>query len=262
MAVLPASPGPLGKNSASPLTERLRPWALALAVALVVLEFVPPLWTESTRYDYVETIQFCLAAYAVPALVVIGRPWGRLGGSAGRGRTWRWLERLGNQRIRHASFSRAFTYVALYAAMIILWRTPAWTDALVRDRWLVPVEVASLVVAGIGLWLELIACPPLRPRLHRPWRAVMAALAMWASWVMSFSIGFSRVSWYHVFDHTHTGIGVVVDQELGTGIHWLAAVCAFLPVIFLDVMTWLKNDEDPDAELRKLVRASRRSGNI
>jgi cytochrome c oxidase assembly factor CtaG len=231
-----------------------------MAAAVLVLEFVPPLWTESVRYEYVQALQFCLAAYALPALIVIGRPWGRLGGDRRRGRTWRWLERLGDGRLRHASFTRAFAYVALDAVLVILWRTPAWTDAVVQHRWLVVAEVVSLGVAGIGLWLELIACPPLRPRLHRPWRAVMAAIAMWASWVMAFSIGFANASWYHVFDHTRTGLSVLLDQEIGTGILWLAAVCTFLPVIFADVMTWLRNDEDPDAELRKMVRQARRSG--
>ncbi len=225
-----------------------------------MLEFVPPLWTESTRYEYVQAIQFCLAAYAVPALVVVGRPWGRLGGAGSRGRLWRLLDRVAERRLRHASFVRAFAFVAAFAALVILWRTPAWTDAVVRDRWLVPVEVVSLAVTGVGLWLEILACPPLRPRLHRPWRAVVAALAMWATWVMAFSIGFAHDSWYHAFDHVRTGIGVTLDQEIATGILWLAAVAAFLPAIFADLMTWLRNGDDPDAELRRLVRDARRSG--
>lgn len=232
---------------------------MIVAAALLVLVFVPPVWTESRRYEYVETLQFCLAAYGVPALLVVGRPWGRLGGE-GRGRVWRLLERLGQRRLRHPHFMRAFAFVVLDAVLVILWRTPAWTDAVVRNRWLVPVEVVSLVVAGVLLWLELISCPPLSPRLHRPWRAVLAALAMWATWVMAFAVGFSHASWYRAFDHLHTGIGVVLDQEMGTAVLWLAAVCAYIPVVFADVMAWLKNDEDPDAELRKLVRAARRSG--
>ncbi len=225
-----------------------------------MLEFVPPLWSESTRYEYVQAIQFCLAAYAVPALAVVGHPWGRLGEAWGQGRFWRFLERVADRRVRHASFARAFGFVAVDAALVILWRTPTWTDAVVRDRWLVPVEVVSLAVAGVGLWLEIVACPPLRPRLHRPWRAVVAALAMWASWLTAFSIGFAHDSWYHVFDHVRTGIGVTLDQEIGTGILWLSAVGAFVPAIFAELMTWLRNGDDPDAELRKLVRDAHRSG--
>lgn len=222
--------------------------------------FVPPLWTQSTRYEYVETIQFCLGAFAVPALVVVGRPWGRGAATRRTGRTWRALERWAEGRARHPSYVRAFSFLALDALAVVLWRTPAWTDAVVRDRWLVPVEFVTLVVAGVGLWLELVACLPLRPRLHRPWRAVVAALAMWVTWVLAFAIGFAHDSWYHVFDHVRTGLSVTADQQIGTGILWFAAICSFLPVIFADVMTWLKNDEDPDAELRKLVREARRSG--
>ncbi len=226
----------------------------------MVLIFVPPLWTEGTHYLYVETIQFCLAAYVVPALVVLGRPLSLFG--APRDRAWKALEWLGTRRKRHPSYLRSFAVVAVDAALVMLWRTPTWTNAAVQHRWVEGVEAASLVAAGIALWLELVDCPPMEPRLHRPWRAVVATLAMWATWVMSFAVGFAADPWYHIFAHPGRGFGALADQQVATGLLWLTAVCTFLPVIFADVMTWLKNDEDPDAELRKLVRAARRSGNV
>lgn len=230
-----------------------------LAALLTVAIFVPPFSTDGARYVFVETIQYCLAAFAVPALVVLGRPWGRLGGEARRSRSWRALEQLAAVRIRHPGLARALVFWAADVALVVLWRTPAWMDALVRDRWLVVLEVVSLAVAGVGLWLELIACPPLSPRLARPWRAVVAALAMWATWIMAYIVGFAHTSWYTAFDTRGGLLGGAADQEIATAIVWVVAIVTFTPAIFADVMIWLKSGEDPDAELRKLARAARRS---
>jgi cytochrome c oxidase assembly factor CtaG len=228
-------------------------------VAVVVI-FVPPLSTSARRYEYDETIQFCLAAFAVPALLVVGRPWGHFGARGRRGRLWRALDGLGQARLRHPELGRALGFLCVDVALVVLWRTPAWMDALARHPGLVALEVASLAVAGLGLWLELLACPPLVPRLPRPWRAVLAALSMWAAWVMAYVVGFSRVSWYPAFHHAGAALSASADQEIATGLLWIAAVGTFAPVVFVDVMAWLKNSEDPDAELRRLVQAERRSG--
>jgi len=37
--------------------------------------FVPPLSNGARRYDVIETVQFALAALALPALVTMGAPW-------------------------------------------------------------------------------------------------------------------------------------------------------------------------------------------
>ena len=234
--------------------------ALLGAFVVAALAFLPPIWSAAHRYEFVESVQFGIFAFAVPALLVVGRPWGHLGGDGGRGRLWRRLEALETGRRRHPSLWRSAAFAALDVLLVILWRTPPWMDALVRHRWLAGLEAVSLAAAGVGLWLELVACPPLSPRLARPWRAVLAATCMWATGILAYAVGFSHVSWYSAFHHAGGVIGVSTDQELATGIVWFAASCAFVPVVFSDVVNWLKSEEDPDAELRKLVRAARRSG--
>jgi cytochrome c oxidase assembly factor CtaG len=241
------------------LPTRLRLAALGGALAVLVLSFVPPIWTSAHRYEFVESVQFAVFAFAVPALLVVGRPWGRIGGT-GRGRIWGHLEVLQARRARHPDFWRAAVFALPDVALVVLWRTPAWMDALARHRWLVGLEAVSLVVAGVGLWLELIACAPLAPRLPRPWRAVLAAGCMWITWIMAYIVGFSHVSWYRGFAHAGSLLGASMDQEFATAVVWFAAACAFVPLIFADVFGWLKSEEDPDAELRRLVRAVRRSG--
>lgn len=227
-----------------------------------MLVFVPPLVTEGRRFEFVETIQFAMAALGLPALFVIGYPLDRLGrGRRGWGGGLRVrLEHLADGRRHHPGLPRALVPLIVDAGLVIAWRTPALMDALARHRWLVVVEVLSVAVVGVLLWLEIVASPPFSPRVPRPWRGVLAALIMWTIWIVSFVVGFSHVSWYVAFHHAGHGMSAGADQEISTGILWMAAFATYLPVVFGDTMAWLNNGDDPDAELRRLIRSERRSG--
>lgn len=228
---------------------------------MLVAAVVPPLATEAGRAVWAETLQFVLLALGAPALFVVGaafddrRGWHLLG-RTGVAR----LCALDQARRRHPSLVRALAFVVVDAGMIVAWRVPATVDALERHRWLLAVEAVALVVAGVGLWLELVASPPLSPRVARPWHAVLAAVSMWVIWVSSFVIGFSHVPWYRAIDHAGISLSAVADQEIAAGILWFSAACAFVPVVFGDIVAWLKEGDDPDAELRRLLRSERRSG--
>lgn len=227
----------------------------------VVAIFVPPLSTVARRFEWAEAVQFCLAAFLLPASIVLGAPWVR---------RWRhgpdpapslgWAKRLVTRRRHHPDLLRSIGFIAVDIGLIVAWRTPSLVDELARHPWLVAVETASLALAGIGMWLELVASPPFQPRLARPWRGVLAAMEMWAVGIMSYMVGFSDVPWYQAFHHTGSGLSMSGDQQLATGILWVAAICAFLPVVFSDLIGWLNSDEDPDTEMRRLVQGERRSG--
>lgn len=224
-----------------------------------MIGLVPPLLTLARRYVYVETVQFGLFAYAVPALVVLGWPVRLLRGKRG-GRVRVALGRLAFERKRHPDLVRSLAFVALDVAAVIVWRTPPLMDALQRHGWLLAVEIVSLAVCGVLLWTELVRCPPLEPRLHHPWRGVLAAISMWSAWVMAYAVGFSGAAWYVAFHHSAGALGTSADQELSTGVLWFCAVCAFVPVVFSDLLAWLRKGEDPDAELRRLVRREKSWG--
>lgn len=234
--------------------------SLAGAAAVVAVALCPPVGTVAHQYAFVETVQFALLAFAAPALLVFGRPWP----NARRGGPWdalaRRLEALEDRRRHHPYVWRALVYVVIYVGLVILWRTPAWMDGLARHEWLVAPEALSLGVAGTGVWLELVGCPPFSPRLPRPWRAVVAAVCMWPVWITAYVEGFAHVAWYRAFDHSGGLMSASMDQEIATGILWFTAALTFVPVVFADLVRWLQHDEDPDAELRKLVRAAKRTG--
>jgi cytochrome c oxidase assembly factor CtaG len=243
-------------------------------VLLLVVWLVPPLASIARRYEFVEALQFAFFALVVPALAVMGSPWTLLGLASPTalcldddGNPLSPLElpgpvyRLAQGRRRHPKTVRSALFAGLYLAGVIIWRTPLTVDALARHPWLVAAEAATLVAAGVGLWLELVESPPLTPRLSRPNRIALAAIAMWTIWVLAYLVGLSNGSWYHAYPH-HAGAGLSLsaDQQLTTGMMWFVSACAFIPVVFSNLIRWLQSEEDPDEEMHHLVRQERIRG--
>jgi cytochrome c oxidase assembly factor CtaG len=131
-------------------------------------------------------------------------------------------------------------------AAVVAWRVPASVDALARHGWLSVIEAVTLIGPGIGLWLELVGSPPFTPRLARPARIAVAAVAMWTIWVTAYLVGLSHASVYRAYGHGPGDLSVSADQAVATGVLWFTSLCAFLPVIFSNFMAWLRSDEDSD----------------
>lgn len=127
-----------------------------------------------------------------------------------------------------------------------------------RHPWLVVVEAVTLLVVGVGLWLELAESPPLTPRVSRPHRVAMAAVTMWAIWVVAYLVGLSHGSWYHAYLHgPGSSFSLSADQQLTTATMWVVSGCAFIPVVFWNLIRWLQSEDDPDGEFYHLVRMER-----
>ncbi len=244
-----------------------------LALILLALCLVPPLATESRHYEFAEAIQYSILGVVIPALLAVAAPWRRLGlasptgppmstpGAMSATARLRPVDRLARGRRRHPEAVRSACFFALYLAGAILWRTPASVNALVRHPWLAAVEAVTLVAVGAGLWLELVESPPLIPRLSRPHRVALAAVSMWAIWILAYLVGLSHASWYHAFTHhAGTGLSLSADQQLTTGMMWFISGCAFIPVVFWNLIQWLQSEEDPDEELHHLLRVERIRG--
>jgi cytochrome c oxidase assembly factor CtaG len=171
------------------------------------------------------------------------------------------IDRMAFRRRRHAGAWRSVGMASLYLAGVVVWRIPTTVDALARHPWLAVVEAVTLGIVGAGLWLELVESPPLTPRLSRPHRVALAAVSMWAIWIMAYFVGLSHASWYHAYTH-HAGAGISLsaDQQLTTGLMWFVSACAFVPVVYWNLIRWLQSEEDPDEELANLVRLERFRG--
>jgi cytochrome c oxidase assembly factor CtaG len=235
---------PTGHPDAVP-RRRPRLWFAAVAAVLVVASLLPPADALERRYLFAESIQFCVFALAAPALAVLAVPWSMVSPGAGR---LRGRAEVNRSTRRLSPFTTSGCYLIAWVVACVAWRLPPVLDGLARHPVLAVPEAVTLCAAGTGLWLVLAGPPPLAPRLTRPQRAVVAALAMWSIWVIAYILGFARDSVVHAYDGAGSHLVTVADQEITAFVLWAAAAAAFLPVVFTAVLTWLRDGSEPVAE--------------
>ena len=249
---------PAGRAEGRPGRRQL--FAIAGAAAIVVC-LVPPVETLSLRYVVAESVQFMVFALVAPALIVMGAPWRLLrlsrAGAAGDGRpagTPGPLDRLAAGRQDQRRFLRAGVYLIAFMAVTLVWRLPPVMDTLLRQPALVVPEMITMVAAGVGVWLELLDSPPLAPRLPRPHRAAIAALAMWFTWAVAYVIGFQNRTVFGAYAAVPgRALSLVADQEIAVAVIWAVAGLCFVPLVAVSMIGWLK-DGDADEELQRIVR--------
>jgi cytochrome c oxidase assembly factor CtaG len=216
-----------------------------------VLVLVPPVAVWARRYGWVEALQFSVLGIVAPAGFTLGMPWRRIGLGA-------WSERLAAGRRRHLELIRTIAFTILELAALTAWRIPGTVDWIARSSAGALVEALVLVPLGIAFWLECVESPPLVPRSTRPVRIAVAAVAMWTVWILAYLIGLSHSNWYRAYHYfAGRGISLAAEQQLTTGVLWFLAACAFVPVVFWNLVQWLKAEEDPDHELHRLARRER-----
>lgn len=240
-----------------------RPWSAAAGVAAIVVCLVPPVQALALRYVVAESVQFAVFSMVAPALIVLGAPWRLLrlsreddaaGVLAAAGKQ-RPFDRLAATRREQRSFRRAGLYLIAFIAVTLVWRLAPVMDALARQPALVAAELVTVVAVGTGLWLELVASPPLAPRLPRPQRAAIAALAMWSTWAVAYAIGFHNGTVFSAYAAVPgRAIGLIADQELAVAIIWAIAGLCFIPVVLASLLGWLHDSDDTEEELQRIVR--------
>jgi len=275
--------------------RRLRPWLAPAGLLAAAAVLLPPAATSARHYVLAEAIQFAVLAVAAPALIVLGAPWRRPARPAPRpGPASRpdpvsrfrpaprsrpesvapsavpaaprrargsLAERLATARSHRPAGIRPWLSLVAFLAAALAWRLPAAVDALVRHPALIAAEAITLLGAGIALWLELVDSPPLLPRASRPQRAAIAAFPMWAIWASAYVMGFSRTAWFPALARqAGRGLGIVADQQIAAFLLWAIPGIAFIPVVYVSLLTWLRDSADPDEELRATPGAARGSG--
>ncbi len=232
---------------------RVRPWLAVAALVLIVGMLLPPLGSYAREYEFVESLQFAVFAVAAPALLMLGAPWRFLGLSRRLGRDSGRPPGLADRlaRSRGTGAGRAIVALVAFIVLAIAWRLPATGNALARDPGVAVAEMVTLIAGGSGVWLELVESPPLLPRLSRPQRAAMAAVAMWTIWVLAYIMGMSNAAWFVAYSHAAGhGLSTAADQQVAVAILWAVPALCFAPVIYGVLMAWLRDSQDPDEELR------------
>ncbi len=224
-----------------------RQWLALAGLVLILACLLPPLVLLARRYLIAETIQFTVFAMAGPALIVLGAPWRFLHLSG-------FASQLAAERRARRSIMRAVAVLVVFFAVCLFWRLIPVVDALARRPLLVLPEAVTLLLAGTALWLELVASPPIEPRLPRPQRALIAALAMWSTWGVAYVIGFSAHGLFGAYDTAGGGLGAVTDQELAVALAWAVAGFCFVPVVIVTMLGWLTSSDGPDEEFQRIFR--------
>lgn len=226
-------------------------WFTAAGVALIVLSLLPPAGTLALRYVTAESIQFCVFAMVAPCFLVLGAPWRLLRLSRPEGGPGV-ADRVAATRREQGSFLRAGLFLTAFMAVTLFWRLPPVMDALVRSPALVAAELVTLLAAGLSVWLELLDSPPLAPRLPRPQRTAITALAMWFIWAIAYVIGFHSGTVFSAFSVPGRAISMVADQEVAVTVMWAVAGFCFVPLVFTNMFGWLAGSDD--SELQRSVR--------
>jgi cytochrome c oxidase assembly factor CtaG len=213
---------------------------LWLGVALWVLFLVAPLSDWARHWEYAQSLQFCVYAFGVPALLVLGSL--RLGPAKDAS----FDADESNAKKRYASArTRWVVRTILMILSVVVWRLSPVVDALVHHSWLGVIEALFLTLVGILFWRELLAPLAVAGAPDPLFRLVIATLVMWTIWIMAYLAGLSGGSWYYSFHH-HAGHGLslTADQQISAAILWLLSACGFLPVIFLNLTRWLGSEKD------------------
>jgi cytochrome c oxidase assembly factor CtaG len=227
-----------------------RRWLAVAALVLSVACLVPPVSSLAGRYVVAETAQFAVFAMITPALLVLAAPWPLLG-LGGR------AAQLARSRLRHPSFTRSLGFLSIFAVAAACWRLPAVIDAVARHHILVLIELASLLVTGTALWLELLPSRPLRPRGRCLQVAALAACATWVIWIIAYILGLATHGVFVAFRYLPGGpLSAVADQELATAVLWAVAGVCFIPVVLVSALRGLHDDEDMNSELERAASGS------
>jgi len=208
---------------------------------------VPPVGVLARRYDVAEAAQFGVLALLVPAALIACGSWpSRLSGWA-------------HGRARHKSAWRSFGFLVVECGAVIVWRTPAAVDALIRHPWLIVGEALCLIGAGVLFGLEVVPSKPFLPRTSYPMRIGFETLAMWTSWILGYLLGLSHEVWFPALRHGHgSPLSLIADQQLAAGVLWFIPAIVYAPLIFASLVFWLKGSEDLDDEMHRLLRDERR----
>jgi cytochrome c oxidase assembly factor CtaG len=227
-----------------------------VAVLVVVLAVAPPLSSWARHYDVAEAVQFGLLALVLPILLTLGAPFHRV--RPGQGVVADLLDTAVSARHGRRSLSATLPALVAYLAMLIVWRTPYAVEHVAHTPTLVVAEAAVFVLTGVAFFSELVASAPLSPRVNGARRIALCIPPMWTVWVLAYLLAFANATWFPTL-HNGPALSLLADQQFAAGVLWAMSTCVFLPLIFLNLVRFLSDEEDLDYELDRIVRAERRA---
>jgi putative membrane protein len=230
-------------------------------LATISVALSPPIDSLSEKLFWVHMTQHVLLLTVAAPLIVLGAPWMSIWRPlplSWRRRTARTVARspsLRPLRVAAGALGRPLGAWLAFSIDLAIWHVPALYDATLRSVALHALEHTTFLVAGILLWAQVLASPPLRLRLGSLQRVSYLVAASVVGWVISLVLAFAPTPLYPFYaqlSHRPGGISALADQQLAAGVMLVPGSLTMTLFVFIGLYRWLGQDED--ARPRELRR--------
>ncbi len=230
-----------------------------LGLLLVLLALVSPVGYWSDVYIWVRATQTLLVAVVGPGLMVLGAPW----------LAFRQLWRPGGSEVGADQIARGSRWVShprfvvlVFNVVFVCWQLPYLYDLAKVNSGVALADHASLVAAGVLLWLQLISSRPVTAPGSPLRRVVLIVGTVGVSTVLGMVLVFGNGVLYPAYANSaHHFMTLLDDQQLSGAVLWMGMLPPLITAAVALLSQWL-NDEEPaelSAGLSRLT-ATRRGG--
>lgn len=230
-----------------------------LGLLLVLVALVSPAGYWSDVYIWVRALQTLLVAVVAPGLMVLGAPW----------LPFRQLWRPGSDdpaadRVAAVSFwvSHPVVVVIAFNVIFVGWQLPYLFDLAHGNSAVALAEHASMLAAGLLLWLQLISSRPVTAPGSPLHRVVYVIWTVGVSTVLGMALVFGNGVVYPVYGNwAHHVMTILDDQQLAGAVIWMGILPPLITAAVALLSQWL--DQEDSAELSaglKKMTGARRGG--
>jgi cytochrome c oxidase assembly factor CtaG len=221
-----------------------RTWAWVAGVAVVVIALDSGIERYDTTLFWVHMIQHMLLTLVAPPLLLLAAPITvLLRAVSPETRRRRILPLLHARAVRLLSFP----IVAWVVFAAVMWGShfsPLF-DASLENDWIHRLEHGLFVVAALLFWWPAIGADPSPWRMRPAVRVIYVGLQMPQNTFLALAIYMATSPLYRHYVTTVRSWGPtpLEDQQLAGGIMWIGGDLAFLTVVILLVLVWMRDEE-------------------
>jgi cytochrome c oxidase assembly factor CtaG len=217
-------------------------WVIGVVVVLVALD------SGIERYDatlfWLHMIQHMLLTLVAPILLLYAGPITLLLRAASPETRRRWI-----LPVLHARIVRVLSFPVvswlLFAAVMWASHFSPLFDAALENEWIHRLEHALFLGSALLFWWPVVGPDPSPWRMKPAARVLYVGLQMPQNTFLALAIYMSTVPLYNHYVTTIRSWGPtpLEDQQMAGGVMWLGGDLAFLTMVILLVVAWMRDDE-------------------
>jgi cytochrome c oxidase assembly factor CtaG len=221
-----------------------RTWAWVAGVAVVVIALDSGIERYDTTLFWVHMVQHMLLTLVAPPLLLLAGPITLILRAVSPGTRRRFVLPFLHARVVRIL---SFPVVAWVVFAAVMWGShfsPLF-DASLENEWIHRLEHGLFMGAALLFWWPAIGPDPSPWRMRPAVRVLYVGLQMPQNTFLALAIYLSSVPLYQHYATTVRAWGptVLEDQQTAGGIMWLGGDLAFLTVVILLVVAWMRDEE-------------------